>query len=102
MVDWMEIGGVGHPRLIPILLTTSKIDLLYEYVICAVATQGAYGIDEWTTKYKILLSMDGTTMVTYQENNVNRVFFHKIHVHIHVHIKTSQKCVGPRTLSKFL
>ena len=50
----MEIGGVGHPRLIPILPTTSKIDLLYEYVICAVATQGAYGIDEWTTKYKIL------------------------------------------------
>ena len=64
MVDCMEIGGVGHPRLIPILPTTSKIDLLYEYVICAVATQGAYGIDEWTTKYKILLSMDGTTMVT--------------------------------------
>ena len=102
MVDWIEIGGVGHPRLIPILPTTSKIDLLYEYVICAVATQGAYGIDEWTTKYKILLSMDGTTMVTYQENNVNGVCFHKIHVYTHVHIKTSQKYVGPRTLSKFL
>ena len=63
-----------------------QIDLLYEYVICAVATQGAYGINEWTTKYKIRLSMDGTTMVTYQENNVDRVSSYKSLVNIHVHI----------------
>ena len=63
-----------------------QIDLLYEYVICAVATQGAYGINEWTTKYKIRLSMDGTTMVTYQENNVDKVSSYKSLVNIHVHI----------------
>ena len=57
-----------------------QIDFLYEYVICAVATQGAHGIMEWTRKYKILLSMDGTSMVTYQENNVDRVSLYKIHV----------------------
>ena len=80
----MEIGGVGHPRLIPILPTTFKIDLLYEYVICAVATQGAYGIDEWTTKYKILLSMDGTTMVTYQEMLTEYVSIKFMCIHMYI------------------
>ncbi|PFX13684.1 Lactadherin [Stylophora pistillata] len=51
-----------------------QIDLLYEYVICAVATQGANGISEWTTNYKTQLSMDGITPVTYQETNVDKVF----------------------------
>ena len=67
-----------------------QIDLLYEYVICAVATQGAYGINEWTTKYKIRLSMNGTTMVTYQENNVDRVSLSKNLVNIHVHVKKAK------------
>ncbi|XP_022783170.1 uncharacterized protein LOC111323973 [Stylophora pistillata] len=51
-----------------------QIDLLYEYVICAVATQGANGFSEWTTQYKIHLSLNGTSFVTYQEDNVDRVF----------------------------
>ena len=50
-----------------------QIDLQYEYVICAVATQGAAENDEWTTKYKIKLSLDGNSFVTYQENNVDKV-----------------------------
>ncbi|PFX30135.1 Protein sidekick-2 [Stylophora pistillata] len=50
-----------------------QIDLLYEYIICAVATQGANGINEWTTKYKIQLSLDGTTFVVYR-NNSDRLF----------------------------
>ena len=61
-----------------------QIDLLYEYVICAVATQGANGINEWTKNYEIQLSVDGTTMVTYQENNADRVSLYKSHVNIHV------------------
>ena len=64
-----------------------QIDLLYEYVICAVATQGANGIDEWTKNYEIQLSVDGTTMVTYQENNVDRVSLYKSHVNNHVSYK---------------
>ena len=48
-----------------------QIDLQHEYVICAVATQGK--INEWTTKYKIQLSLDGTNFVPYQENNVDKV-----------------------------
>ncbi|XP_022777987.1 uncharacterized protein LOC111319496, partial [Stylophora pistillata] len=51
-----------------------QIDLVFEYVICAVATQGAHGIDERTTNYKIQLSMDGITTITYQESNVEKVF----------------------------
>lgn len=50
-----------------------QIDLLQNYVICAVATQGANGIDEWTKNYKIQLSLDGTTFFTYKENNIDRV-----------------------------
>ena len=53
-----------------------QIDLGYEFIICAVATQGngkVPGSYEWTTKYKIQLSLDGTTFVTYQENNVDKV-----------------------------
>ena len=53
-----------------------QIDLGYEFIICAVATQGhgkVGGASEWTTKYKIQLSLDGTTFVTYQENNVDKV-----------------------------
>ena len=53
-----------------------QIDLGYEFIICAVATQGnakVPGANEWTTKYKIQLSLDGTTFVTYQENNVDKV-----------------------------
>ena len=64
-----------------------QIDLLYEYVICAVATQGANGADEWTTNYEIQLSVDGNTMVTYQENNADRVRLYKSHVNIHVSYK---------------
>ena len=67
-----------------------QIDLLYERIICAVATQGAYGIHKWTTKYKIRLSMDGTTMVTYQENNVDRVSLYKSIVNIRVHIEKAK------------
>ena len=53
-----------------------QIDLAHEFIICAVATQGngkVGGASEWTTKYKIQLSLDGTTFVNYQENNVNKV-----------------------------
>ena len=53
-----------------------QIDLQYEYVICAVATQGCGNNNEWTTKYKIQLSLNSSsTWVTYQENNVDNVFF---------------------------
>lgn len=67
-----------------------QIDLLYEYVICAVATQGANGIDEWTTNYKIQSSMDGITTVTYQETNVEKVDLHEGHAQIYVHIKKAK------------
>ena len=50
-----------------------EIDLGYEFIICAVATQGYPLLNEWTTKYKIQLSLDRTTFVTYQENNVDKV-----------------------------
>ncbi|XP_078353730.1 uncharacterized protein LOC144638391 [Oculina patagonica] len=53
-----------------------QIDLKYEFVICAVATQGKETADHWTTKYKIRLSLTGSNndWITYQENNVDKVF----------------------------
>ena len=59
-----------------------QVDLLYEYIICAVATQGANGINEWTTKYKIQLSLDGITFFTYKENNIDKVGLHKDHAYV--------------------
>ncbi|PFX11579.1 Neuropilin-1 [Stylophora pistillata] len=55
-----------------------QIDLLYEYIICAVATQGNPRIDspEWTTHYKIRLSFNDTTFDTYKDNNNDKVGLH--------------------------
>ena len=50
-----------------------QIDLQYEFVICAVATQGKSNADEWTTKYKLQLSLNNNDWVTYQENSVDKV-----------------------------
>ena len=54
-----------------------QIDLLYEYVICAVATQGNppghSGALEWTTEYKLRFSLNGTTFFPYNENKADKV-----------------------------
>ena len=54
-----------------------QIDLLYEYVICAVATQGnppsQSRAQEWTTEYKIRFSLNGTTFFPYEENKTDKV-----------------------------
>ena len=54
-----------------------QIDLLYEYVICAVATQGnppsQSQAQEWTTEYKIRFSLNGTTLFPYEENKIDKV-----------------------------
>ena len=55
-----------------------QIDLLYEYVICAVATQGnpptqSPTAQEWTTVYKLRFSLNGTTFFTYKENKFDKV-----------------------------
>ena len=55
-----------------------QIDLLYEYVICAVATQGnpptqSIKAQEWTTEYKLRFSLNGTTFFPYNENKADKV-----------------------------
>ena len=54
-----------------------QIDLLYEYVICAVATQGnppsQSQAQEWTTEYKLRFSLNGTTFFPYKENKTDKV-----------------------------
>ena len=55
-----------------------QIDLLYEYVICAVATQGnpptqSPTAQEWTTEYKLRFSLNGTTFFPYNENKADKV-----------------------------
>lgn len=41
--------------------------------VCAVATQGAKGLNEWTTSYVLNMSIDGVTWNTYNENNTEKV-----------------------------
>ena len=54
-----------------------QIDLLYEYVICAVATQGnpptQSPAQEWITEYKLRFSLNGTTFFPYNENKADKV-----------------------------
>ena len=50
-----------------------QINVQYEFFICAVATQGNPDADHWTTKYKLLLSMNSTDWFTYQENGTDKV-----------------------------
>ena len=52
-----------------------QIDLLYEFVICAVGTQGNPSADHWTTKYKLQLALIdlANNWLTYQENSVDKV-----------------------------
>ena len=55
-----------------------QIDLLYEYVICAVATQGnpptqSPTAQEWTTEYKLRFSLNGTTFFPYNESKADKV-----------------------------
>ena len=50
-----------------------QINLQYEFFICAVATQGKSNEDHWTTKYKILLSLNNIDWVTYKENGTDKV-----------------------------
>ena len=52
-----------------------QIDLVYEFVICAVATQGNPSADHWTTKYKLHLALIdlANNWLTYQENSADKV-----------------------------
>ena len=50
-----------------------QIDLLYEFVICAVATQGNPTADHWTTRYKLQLALIENNWIPYQEDNIIKV-----------------------------
>jgi len=50
-----------------------QIDLLYEFVICAVATQGNPNDDHWTTKYKLQLALMDNDWIPYQEDGIIKV-----------------------------
>ena len=50
-----------------------QIDLGGVYWVCGVATQGRFWGGEWTTKYKISLSMSNITWNIYQWNGSDKV-----------------------------
>ena len=69
-----------------------QIDLLYEYVICAVATQGSPPTQsptaqEWTTEYKLRLSLNGTTFFAYKENKNDKVGMSCSHIQVFIRAK---------------
>ena len=68
-----------------------QIDLLYEYVICAVATQGnpptQSSAQEWTTEYKLRFSLNGTTFFTYKENKFDKVGMSCSHIRVFIRAK---------------
>ena len=50
-----------------------QVDLQYEFFICAVATQGHQSSSFWTTKYKLLFSVNGIDWLAYKENGKDKV-----------------------------
>ena len=50
-----------------------QVDIGAEHFVCAVETQGATNIDEWTTSFKLHFSSDGATWNTYKESNTEKV-----------------------------
>ena len=50
-----------------------QVDLQFEFFICAVATQGHPFSSSWTTKYRLLFSVNGTDWLTYKENGTDKV-----------------------------
>ena len=68
-----------------------QIDFLYEYVICAVATQGnppAHSLaQEWTTEYKLRFSLNGTTFFPYKENKTDKVGMSCSHIQVFIRAK---------------
>ena len=66
-------GGAWSPRNNDDANDYLQIDLLYEFVICAVATQGNPSAGDWTKTYKLQLSYSGSNWVIYHENNTDKV-----------------------------
>ena len=81
-----------------------QIDLLYEYVICAVATQGnppsQSRAQEWTTEYKLRHSLNGTTFFTYQENKTDKVGMSCSHIQVFITAKINTCGTKPRLLTR--
>ena len=57
-----------------------QIDLQYELFICAVATQGYPSSSFWTTKYRLLFSVNGIDWLTYKENGIDKVGVYGLYV----------------------
>ena len=67
--------GAWSPRYRTNLDDFLQVDLQYEFFICAVATQGYPRTSSsfWTTKYKLLFSVNGIDWLTYKENGADKV-----------------------------
>ena len=74
-----------------------QIDLLYEYVICAVATQGSpptqSSAQEWTTEYKLIFSLNGTTFSPYKENKIDKVGMSCSHIQVFIAVLYFQELI---------
>ena len=53
-----------------------QIDLGARHALCAIATQGInhVAISEWTSRYKLSISLDGINWFFHQEHNKDKVF----------------------------
>ena len=65
-------GPLASDRQTPSL----NIDLGNAYLLCAVETQGFGSYDEWTTEYKLRVSMDNDRWHSYHERKQEKVLSH--------------------------
>ena len=83
-----------------------QIDLLYEYVICAVATQGnpptqSANAQEWTTEYKLRFSLNGTTFSPYKENKTDKVNMSSSYIQVFITAKINTRVTKLKLLISF-
>ena len=83
-----------------------QIDLLYEYVICAVATQGnpptqSPTAQEWTTEYKLRFSLNGTTFSPYKENKTDKVNMSSSYIQVFITAKINTRVTKLKLLISF-
>ena len=86
--------GVWEPKTTTDPTDYLQIDLLYEYVISAVATQGSpptqsVRAQEWTTEYKLRFSFTGSAFLPYEENKIDKVGMSCSHTQVFTTAKMS-------------
>jgi len=75
-----RVAGAWCPRSNRDRRDYLQVDMGAVHFVCAVATQGLRDYKDWTTSYKLRISLNGVTWNSYRENNVEKVCDERIEI----------------------